>query len=213
MMVGVAMGPGSTAVLLVAGRCGWVPARQDHKAAAVGDWDAVKVFAGSTSSPRRCTNTGRRAGSRSRRRSWTGGGRPCGHAAQVPAVLRVRLPGASDSVHRESVGHSSYATETDAHSAVHGDCEDFTGAVRLAVPVVAQRQVPGMVLTVQITVVVPQLQSFDVAVDISVVAQRQLPVWEFTAVNMQRKVPAVLGELLVQKKQIFHRCSSWPDVH
>ena len=49
--------------------------------------------------------------------------------------------------------------------------------VRLAVPVVAQRQVPGMVLTVQITVMVPQLQFIDVAVEISFAAQRQLPVW------------------------------------
>ena len=54
-----------------------------------------------------------------------------------------------------------------------------------------QRQVQWMFLTVQITVVVPQLQSIEVAVDISVVAQRQLPVVLFTAVNMQRQVPGV----------------------
>ena len=34
---------------------------------------------------------------------------------QVPAVLRVRHP--SDSVHRQSVGHSCYATETGIRSA------------------------------------------------------------------------------------------------
>ena len=34
---------------------------------------------------------------------------------QVPAVLRVRHP--SDSVRRQSVGHSCYATETGIHSA------------------------------------------------------------------------------------------------
>ena len=70
-------------------------------------------------------------------------------------------------------------------------------------PAPLQRQVPGMVLTVQITVVVPQLQSTDVAVDISVVAQRQLPISLFTAVNMQRQVPTVLGVQTVRKTMEF----------
>ena len=34
----------------------------------------------------------------------------------APAVLRVRHPGASDSVHRQSAGHFSFATKTGAHS-------------------------------------------------------------------------------------------------
>ena len=41
----------------------------------------------------------------------------CEHAAQVSAVPRVRHPGASDSVHRQSAGHVSSATVTGAHSA------------------------------------------------------------------------------------------------
>ena len=44
------------------------------------------------------------------------GVRPCDHATRVPAVLRVRHPGASDCL--------SYATETGTHSR-----EDLTGAV------------------------------------------------------------------------------------
>ena len=93
-----------------------------------------------------------------------------------------------------------------------GDREDFTGAVLgwLVAPVVVQRQVPGMVLTVQVTVVVPQLQSIGVAVDISVVAQRKLPVSLFTVVNMQRQVPAVWVSTLCRQMQIFHRCSFCP---
>ena len=47
---------------------------------------------------------------RKRRGGKGRGGRPCEHARQVPAVLRV--PGPSDSVPRLSVGHSSYGTET-----------------------------------------------------------------------------------------------------
>ena len=42
--------------------------------------------------------------------------RPCGHAARVPAVLRVRHR-ASDSVHRQSAGQVSSATETGTHRA------------------------------------------------------------------------------------------------
>ena len=63
-------------------------------------------------------------------------------------------------------------------------------------PVVVQRQVPGMVLTVLITVEVPQSQFIDVAANISVAAQRHLPVWVFT-------VPAVLGEHILCRKHIF----------
>ena len=37
--------------------------------------------------------------------------RLCDHAVQVPAVLRVLLR-ASDQVHRQSVGHYGYDTET-----------------------------------------------------------------------------------------------------
>ena len=55
-------------------------------------------------------------------------------------------------------------------------------------PVAVQRLVPGMVQTD--TVEMPQLQF----IDIPVVAQRQLLVWMLTAVNLQRPVPAVLGE-------------------
>ena len=44
--------------------------------------------------------------------------RPCAHAVLVPAVQGVReYDGPSDSVHRHSVGHSCYATETGTHSA------------------------------------------------------------------------------------------------
>ena len=46
---------------------------------------------------------------------WAGGLRSCDYALQVPAVLRVRHP--SDSIHRQSVGHSCYATETGIRSA------------------------------------------------------------------------------------------------
>ena len=60
-----------------------------------------------------------------------GGRRPCDHALQVPAVLRV--PGASVSVPRQSVGHSCCATETDTL------CGPWVGCYA---PVVAQRQVP-----------------------------------------------------------------------
>ena len=55
--------------------------------------------------------------------------RPLDHAAHVPAVLRV--PGASGSVPRQSVGHSTYATETDTL------CSPWVGCYA---PVVAQRQ-------------------------------------------------------------------------
>ena len=78
------------------------------------------------------------------------------------------------------------------HRDRYAQCQTVQGTVNTS-------QVPGMVQTVQRTVVVPQLQSIDVAVDISVVARRQLPVWLFAAVNMQRQVPAVLGEHHVQK--------------
>ena len=60
-----------------------------------------------------------------------GGRRPGGHAARVPAVLPV--PGASVSVPRQSVGHSSCATETDTL------CSPWVGCFS---PVVAQRQLP-----------------------------------------------------------------------
>ena len=60
-----------------------------------------------------------------------GGRRPRGHAACVLAVLRV--PGASVSVPRQSVGHSCYATETETLCCPWVDCY---------APVVAQRQVP-----------------------------------------------------------------------
>ena len=60
-----------------------------------------------------------------------GGRRPCEHALQVPAVLRV--PRASVSVPRQSVGHSCYAIETDTL------CSPWVGCYA---PVVAQRQVP-----------------------------------------------------------------------
>ena len=56
-----------------------------------------------TASPGRHTNTGRAAYA------------PVTMQRQVPAVLRVRHP--SDSVHRQSVGHSCYATETGIRSA------------------------------------------------------------------------------------------------
>ena len=59
-----------------------------------------------------------------------GGRRPCGHVARVPAVLRV--PGASVSVPRQSVIHSSNATETDTL------CSPWVGCYA---PVVAQRKV------------------------------------------------------------------------
>ena len=60
-----------------------------------------------------------------------GGRRLRAHAARVPAVLRV--PGASVSVPRQSVGHSCYDTETDTL------CSPWVGCYA---PVVAQRQVP-----------------------------------------------------------------------
>ena len=60
-----------------------------------------------------------------------GGRRPRAHAARVPAVLRV--PGASVSVPRQSVGHSCYDTETDTL------CSPWVGCYAT---VVAQRQVP-----------------------------------------------------------------------
>ena len=44
-------------------------------------------------------------------------GRLCDHAAQVPAVQADRFGSASDSIHRQSVGHSCYAAETGTHSA------------------------------------------------------------------------------------------------
>ena len=60
-----------------------------------------------------------------------GGRRSCGHAARVPAILRV--PGASVSVPRQSVGQSCCDTETDTL------CSPWVGCFA---PVVAQRQVP-----------------------------------------------------------------------
>ena len=63
-------------------------------------------------------------------KSSSGRGRPRGHTARVPAVLRV--PGASVSVPRQSVGHSCYATETDSL------CSPWVGC---HAPVVVQRQV------------------------------------------------------------------------
>ena len=51
----------------------------------------------------------------------------------------------------------------------------------------------------QKTVEVPQLRLVVVVVDIPVATQRQLPVWGFTAVNVQRQVPAVLGVQAVRK--------------
>ena len=59
----------------------------------------------------------------------------------------------------------------------------FLGEVLVA-PVVVQRQVPGLVRTVQIIV----------GAAVSVVAQRQLPVWVFAAVSMQRQVPLFCAE-------------------
>ena len=56
-----------------------------------------------TASPGRYTNSGRAASV------------PVTMQRQVPADLRVRHP--SDSVHRQSVGHSCYATETGIRSA------------------------------------------------------------------------------------------------
>ena len=61
----------------------------------------------------------------------------------------------------------------------------------------ARRQVPG-VQTLQKTVEVPQLRFVVVVIDIPVATQRQLPVWGFTAVNMQRQVPAVLVRKLAR---------------
>ena len=50
----------------------------------------------------------------------------------------------------------------------------------------------------------PRVQFLDkVVVDIPVAAQRQLPVWEFTAVNTHRQVPAVLGVQTVRKAMEF----------
>ena len=74
-----------------------------------------------------------------------GDSRPCGHAARIPAVP-VREPGcASDSVHQQSVGHSSLP---------HRQVRSVLCRIRetplvqclgkvVAAPVVVQRQVPG----------------------------------------------------------------------
>ena len=59
--------------------------------------------------------------------------RSCGrlreHAAQVPAVHADRQGSASDSVHRQSVGHPCYATETGSHSANCAEDARFHSAV------------------------------------------------------------------------------------
>ena len=66
-----------------------------------------------------------------------------------------------------------------------------------------------MCWTVLKTVEVPQLRFVIVVVDITVAAQRQLPVWVFTAVNMQRQASAIWVSILCRKRKIFHRCSFW----
>ena len=73
--------------------------------------------------------------------------RPCAHAVPVPAVQGIREhEGASDSVHRQSVGHSCYATETGTHCAKLCGIRETPQVQCLGkvvdAPVVVQRQVP-----------------------------------------------------------------------
>ena len=58
-----------------------------------------------------------------------GCGRLREHAAQVPAVHADRFRSASDSVHRQSVGLSCYATESGTHSANFAECQRFHSAI------------------------------------------------------------------------------------
>ena len=101
------------------------------------------------------------------RREAAVGGRPCDHAARVPAVRVVREPGgASDPAHRRSGGHSSCFAETGTHNADLQTLQvQFLEVVDMLVGV--QRQVLGE-LRVQSTVEVPQLQYFDKVVDVPV---------------------------------------------
>ena len=89
---------------------------------------------------------------------------------------------ASPSVHRESVEHRGYVTETGTHSAKLCRRTSWLHSAVLGygvhVPVVMQRRVPGVVQTVRMFVEVPQMQFIDSRRH-PVVAQKQ-PRWECT---------------------------------